>query len=108
MSVMSFPEGYAQAGKSEPAPRGAQSGNVSVLWMACPWSEAVTDYDKRHIYIYATLLYHEAEGADEEELANLVFGLNLYKNRERALTVLHSHMKRAHWLALNHFPMLSW
>ncbi|MEJ0044572.1 MAG: DUF2285 domain-containing protein [Rhizomicrobium sp.] len=78
------------------------------LWGPCPWSEALSDYDRRHIAIYARLLHDESEGASEADLARGVFGFDPYASRERTQRIVQSHLTRAHWIADALFPMLDW
>jgi hypothetical protein len=85
-----------------------QGAAIHALWMACPWSESLGEYDRRNIFVFAQLLYWKSEGADEPELARLVFGLDFYRDKARALTVVRSHLRRARWIEENHFPMLGW
>ncbi|MEI9992084.1 MAG: hypothetical protein WDM86_18860 [Rhizomicrobium sp.] len=75
-------------------------------WTICPWSEEVSDYDKRHISTYAWLLHDESEGATEEELARTIFGLD--PGHAYARGVVRSHLRRAHWVADTLFPLLDW
>ncbi len=88
-----------------PEPSGA---GVVTLWGNCPWTAQLSDYDRRNIDIYARLLHDESEGASEDDLVRGVFGLDPYRNRDRALGVLRSHLRRARWIADALFPMLGW
>ncbi len=89
---------------------GGEHATVAVvrLWGPCPWSEALSDYDRRHIAVYARLLHDESEGASEAELARRVFRIDPHANRNRTQLVVRSHLKRAHWIADTLFPMLDW
>lgn len=91
----------ARPSGSDPA-----SAAIVALWGACPWSDEFTDYDRKHIFIYARLLHDESEGASEDDLALNIFGLDPYRNRGRVLRILRSHLNRARWLADTIFPML--
>ena len=77
-------------------------------WSACPWSEELSDYDRCSLYLYARLLHDESEGADILDLARDVFGLSPWFDSQRAFAIVQSHLKRAHWIADNYFPMLGW
>ncbi|HEY0105163.1 MAG TPA: DUF2285 domain-containing protein [Rhizomicrobium sp.] len=78
------------------------------LWGTCPWTEKLSDYDRRNIDLYARLLHDESEGASDDDLARGVFGLDPYRDRARVLAILRSHLRRAHWIADTLFPMLGW
>ena len=86
----------------------ARLAAVVNLWGSCPWSEALSDYDRIHIPTYARLLHDESEGATEDDLARIVFRLDPYVNRPRVLRIVRSHLCRAHWVADTLFPMLGW
>ena len=92
------------------APRPAQppSNTVVRLWGACPWSHAVTDYDRQNIYVYGRLLEGEGAEVPEREMARIIFGICADRHPFRALTVVRSHLSRAHWLKENHIPYLDW
>ena len=101
----------AQPRRAPPPPAATSSFHRAVvinLWGACPWSEALSDYDRTRISTYARLLHDESEGATEDDLARIVFRLDPYVNRPRVLRVVRSHLRRAHWIADTLFPMLGW
>ncbi len=104
MSVVQFPA-FRRADPVDPAslrqggPSDPAAANVVALWGVCPWSDGLSDYDRRNINLYAQLLYEESEGASEDDLARDVLGVDPYRNRSRSLRILRSHLKRAHWIA---------
>ncbi len=85
-------------------PRNAASSG----WTPCPWSDAFSEYDRAHLSLYAQLLHDESEGIGLRDLARDVFGLSTWLNSQHALEIVQSHLKRAHWVADNYFPMLGW
>ncbi|MEJ0024482.1 MAG: DUF2285 domain-containing protein [Rhizomicrobium sp.] len=91
-----------------PAEAGESPVAAIRLWGPCPWSDALSDYDRRHIAIYARLLHDESEGASEAELAQEIFRIDPRANRDRMQRVVRSHLQRAHWIADTLFPMLDW
>ena len=78
------------------------------LWMTCPWSETVSDYDREHLYLFSLLLDGETEGASRETMARIVFGIDPGRQPKRAALVVRSHLRRAHWLMRNGYPWLNW
>ena len=77
-------------------------------WTPCPWDDAFSEYDRANLSLYAQLLHDEQEGASLRDLARDVFGLSTWLNSQRATEIVQSHLKRAHWVADNYFPMLGW
>lgn len=63
-----------------------------------PKSDAVTDYDERHLTTYLRLLDADAQGADWREVVSIVFGLDPEQESVRAHQVHESHLKRARWM----------
>ncbi|WP_299631965.1 DUF2285 domain-containing protein [uncultured Roseobacter sp.] len=62
-------------------------------------SDALTDYDRAQLKLYARLLDAEAEGAALSEVAQYLFGIDADDEPERARRVHDSHLVRAHWIA---------
>jgi len=106
--VVSFPLSRRARASSLPLVHESADAEVVTLWGTCPSTPELSDYDRRNISLYARLLHDESEGAGEDDLARVVFGLDPYRNRGRVLAVLRSHMRRAHWIADTLFPMLDW
>jgi hypothetical protein len=77
-------------------------------WSVCPWSDTLTDYDKRNIGLFYRLMYDESEGAGEVDIARDVFGLSFWLQSQKTRLIVRSHLRRAHWLAENVFPFLGW
>lgn len=77
-------------------------------WRVCPWSDSVTGYDRQHIDLFYRLMHDAYEGATEIDIARNVFEINFWFQSQRARLVVRSHMRRAHWLAANVFPLLGW
>ncbi|HTT98973.1 MAG TPA: hypothetical protein VMF58_13050 [Rhizomicrobium sp.] len=77
-------------------------------WPVCPWSDAVTAYDIRHIDLFYRLMHDQYEGARETDIARDVFGIPVWFQSQRARAIVRSHMQRARWLAENVFPLLGW
>ncbi|MEI9930199.1 MAG: hypothetical protein WDM89_06535 [Rhizomicrobium sp.] len=86
----------------------AESLSSDKEWDVCPWSDSVTDYDKRNIGLFYRLMHDESEGAREVDIARDVFGMSFWLHSQRTRLVVRSHMRRAHWLAENVFPLLGW
>lgn len=63
-----------------------------------PDGEELTDYDRSHMKLYLRLLDATNDGADWEEIANVLFGLDASKEPERAHHVVDSHLARARWM----------
>lgn len=74
---------------------------VEVIAIAdeAPWSDELTDYDHSHLVVYARLLDAAADGAADDEIAQIVLAIDPRKEPERANRCLISHMKRARWMS---------
>jgi len=66
-----------------------------------PEGPVLTSYDREHIKLYLRLLDAEAEGADWEEVVEILFGIDLEKEPHRAARVHTRHLARAKWLTEN-------
>jgi hypothetical protein len=75
-------------------------------WGICPWSETFTEYDRKNLSLFARLLHDEAEGAGLFDLARDVFELSPWLKPQRVRAIVRSHLRRAHWVADNFFPIL--
>jgi len=73
---------------------------------APPNSEAITDYDRRHLATYLRLLDAEADGAEWQEVARIVFGLDPGKESDRAKRIHANHLARAHWMTSRGYEAL--
>jgi hypothetical protein len=87
---------------------GGPPTNVVRLWGACPWSDAITGYDRRNIYIYGWLLDGDCAGVPDRDMARAIFGIDADRDPARAQRVVRSHLERARWLQNHHFPFLDW
>ena len=90
------------------SPPADADATVIRLWHACPHADAVTDYDRRHIYLLGDLLQAEAEGATLAEMAWAVFGIRADRQPHRAAAIVSTHLARAHWLKENAVPFIDW
>lgn len=68
-----------------------------------PAEARLTDYDRSHLTTYLRLLDAEKEGAQWEEVAKIIFGIDPKTNHLRAELVYRSHLARAHWMTDNGF-----
>lgn len=73
---------------------------------APPQSEAVTDYDRAQLKLYARILDAEADGAALSEIVELLFGIDAGSDPDRARRVHESHLSRAHWMTENGYRAL--
>jgi len=71
-----------------------------------PGGAALTAYDRAHLKLYARLLDAAAEGADWQEAAAILFGLDATADPERASKVYSAHLARAKWMSQNGFCQL--
>ncbi|MCX8999430.1 DUF2285 domain-containing protein [Rhizobiaceae bacterium BDR2-2] len=63
-----------------------------------PAGDKLTDYDRTHIRLYARLLDATADGADWQEIVEVLFGIDPLLEPERARHVHASHLARARWM----------
>ncbi len=66
-----------------------------------PTGTSVTDYDRRHLMLYARLLDAEADGAPLGEIVRILFGIDASNDPERARRLHDGHLRRAHWMTEN-------
>jgi Uncharacterized conserved protein (DUF2285) len=64
----------------------------------CPVAERVNAYDQKHLKTYLRLLDAAAEGADWREAVMIIFGLDAFREPERAKIVHDTHLARARWM----------
>ena len=64
-----------------------------------PIAPELTDNDRAHIKLYVRLLDATADGADWQEIASVLFGIDAAREPERARHVHDSHLARARWVA---------
>jgi hypothetical protein len=104
--VIAFPSRVPQPPGRATFEQERQSGDGE--WHVCPWSDMVTEYDKQNIGLFYRLMYDESEGASETDIARDVFGMDIWFQSQKTRLIVRSHMRRAHWLAENVFPLLGW
>ncbi|OJW27886.1 MAG: hypothetical protein BGO51_16190 [Rhodospirillales bacterium 69-11] len=68
-----------------------------------PWSDHVNDYDRAHFDIYLRVLDATDEGADPEEIIEIVLNLDPVKEPGRGRKMLESHLRRARWMSKQGF-----
>ena len=64
-----------------------------------PSDSQLTDYDRAHLRTYLRLLDAAAEGADWEEAARIVLGIDPLAEPDRARRIHETHFARALWLS---------
>jgi hypothetical protein len=68
-----------------------------------PQSPDSTDYDRKHLALYARLLDADEEGAEWTEVVQILFGLDPKRDADRARGVYDSHLSRAVWMTQHGF-----
>ncbi len=63
-----------------------------------PWSDSLTAYDQAHLVIYLRLLDASAGGASQDEMAEIILGINPAQEPNRAARAVDSHLRRARWM----------
>ncbi|RUX18276.1 DUF2285 domain-containing protein [Mesorhizobium sp. M2A.F.Ca.ET.042.01.1.1] len=71
-----------------------------------PWSDSLTAYDKAHFTIYMRFLDAAADNASYEEMADLILGIDLEREPERARNAARSHLDRANWMVTTGYKEL--
>lgn len=71
-----------------------------------PGGNAITPYDTKNLSLYMCLLVHEEDGADIAELATGIFGFDMATDREWAIRVTLSHLRRARWMVDQLYPWI--
>jgi hypothetical protein len=72
----------------------------------CPSPEKLTREDYRNLGMYTRLLIIEEDGAGIEELAAEFFGFDLGSNRDWAVRVTVSYLRRARWVIDQLYPWI--
>ena len=72
--------------------------NKSAFKDSPPLTDRVNAYDEAHLATYLRLLDAAEEGADWREVAEIVFGLNVDADPDRAKRMHDSHLARARWM----------
>jgi hypothetical protein len=63
-----------------------------------PHGEPLTDYDRDHCALYLRLLDADADCADWQDVARVLFGVDPAADRGRAELMHATHLARARWL----------
>ncbi len=63
-----------------------------------PADDRITAYDERHFVTYLRLLDAAEEGADWQEAAQIIFGLDSQAQPDHARLVHDAHLERARWM----------
>ncbi|MDZ5698675.1 DNA -binding domain-containing protein [Chelativorans sp. M5D2P16] len=71
-----------------------------------PWSDSLTAYDNEHFTTYMRLLDASADDASEEEMAQVVFGIDPVLEPDRARRTVRSHLNRANWMVTTGYKEL--
>ncbi|WP_192179658.1 DNA -binding domain-containing protein [Mesorhizobium amorphae] len=71
-----------------------------------PWSDSLTAYDNEHFTIYMRLLDASADDASEDEMAQLVLGIDPVREPDRARKAVRSHLDRANWMVTTGYKEL--
>ncbi|MER8516336.1 DUF2285 domain-containing protein [Mesorhizobium sp. M1060] len=79
----------------------------STLRDEVPWSDSLTAYDREHFTIYLRILDACADNASEEEMADLILGIDPALEPVRARKALRSHIDRANWMVTTGYKELS-
>lgn len=71
-----------------------------------PEGPCLTDYDRRHIKLYMRLLDAESDGATWQEAVEVLFGISVETDPERARRIHESHLARARWMTEHGYQQL--
>jgi hypothetical protein len=71
-----------------------------------PASDTLTHYDRAHLKLYMRLLDADASGADWQEVTQVLFGIDLVDDPQRAKTVHAAHLARAKWMTEHGYRQL--
>lgn len=71
-----------------------------------PESPELTDYDRRHLKLYARLLDANAAGASWEDAFRILFATAGDTEPNRAQRIHAAHLKRAEWMSTTGFNHL--
>jgi hypothetical protein len=71
-----------------------------------PNAPTLTGYDAGHLAIYLRLLDAEADGADWDEAARVVLGIDPVREPARARRAWESHLARAKWMTEQGYQFL--
>ncbi|MER8417863.1 DUF2285 domain-containing protein [Mesorhizobium sp. M1329] len=85
---------------------GTDETRSSTLCDEVPWSDNLTSYDRQHFTIYLRILDACADNASEEEMADLILGIDPSIEPVRARKALRSHIDRANWIVTTGYKEL--
>ncbi|MER8759727.1 DUF2285 domain-containing protein [Mesorhizobium sp. M0976] len=85
---------------------GTDETRSSTLCDEVPWSDNLTSYDRKHFTIYLRILDACADNASEEEMADLILGIDPSIEPVRARKALRSHIDRANWMVTTGYKEL--
>ncbi|MER8428080.1 DUF2285 domain-containing protein [Mesorhizobium sp. M0208] len=85
---------------------GTDETRSSTLCDEVPWSDNLTSYDRQHFTIYLRILDACADNASEEEMADLILGIDPALEPVRARKALRSHIDRANWIVTTGYKEL--
>ncbi len=71
-----------------------------------PSDDSLTEYDRRHVKLYARLLDATADGADRHEVVAVLFGIDAAQEPDRARRIHDSHLARARWMTHTGYKLL--
>lgn len=63
-----------------------------------PADASLTPYDREHLITYLRLLDADSDGAEWQEVAQVVLRIDPAKEPDRARAALESHLERARWM----------
>lgn len=93
---------------ASPFPQAGRPKGASVLPLRglCPSPDELTPDDYKNLSMYMRLLIIEEDGAGIEELATGFFGFDLDADRDWAVRVTLSYLRRARWVSDRLYPWI--
>jgi hypothetical protein len=73
---------------------------------AAPCEDELTPYDRAHFMTYLRLLDAESDGADWNEAALIILGIDPGREPARAWRAYETHMARARWMTEHGYEQL--
>lgn len=71
-----------------------------------PAVEAITPYDEAHFEIYVRILDASAAGANLDDIAATILGIDPKLEPERGIKAARSHLRRARWMTTHGYRHL--
>lgn len=84
----------------------SQAASNSEFQDEVPWSDSLTRYDNGHFTTYMRLLDASADDASEEEMAQIILGIDPLQEPDRARKAVRSHLGRANWMVTTGYKEL--